>query len=172
MFSAPPSSQQIANFSVPTPTPHCARLLLHISTSEAVKYRAQYINPNPRKEPSKNSPNHTLVREVQKDMADVKGDRAAGCRTVPIAWGMRCARTLALVHTGIIVAGLLMVRAVFLRDSFSFWYIGIGIIGPLLLSAGFTYQASDRAEHVRAGNLMKLAMVMAVAFAFLIRYLP
>ena len=114
----------------------------------------------------------TLVREVQKDMADVKGDRAAGCRTVPIAWGMRWARTLALVHTGIIVAGLLMVRAVFLRDSFSFWYIGIGIIGPLLLSAGFTYQASDRAEHVRAGNLMKLAMVMAVAFAFLIRYLP
>lgn len=114
----------------------------------------------------------TLVREIQKDMADVKGDQAAGCRTVPIVWGMRWARVLALFHTGIIIAGLLALRAIVLRDSFSFWYIGIAIIGPLLLSAGFTWQATTRAEHVRAGNLMKLAMVMAVVFAFLIRYLP
>lgn len=114
----------------------------------------------------------TLVREIQKDMADVKGDQAAGCRTVPIVWGMRWARALALFHMGLIIVGLLAVRAIMLRDSFSFWYIGIAIIGPLLLSAGFTYQAMTRAEHVRAGNLMKLAMVMAVAFAFMIRYLP
>lgn len=113
----------------------------------------------------------TLVREIQKDMADVPGDQAAGCRTVPIVWGMRWARVLAMFHTGVIIAGLLVLRAIVLRDDFSFWYIGIAIIGPLLLSAGFTYQAITRPEHVRAGNLMKLAMVMAVAFAFLIRYL-
>lgn len=114
----------------------------------------------------------TLVRELQKDMADVKGDEAAGCRTVPIVWGMRWARVLALVHTGLIIAGLLSLRSIALRDPFSFWYIGIAIIGPLLLSAGFTYQAASRAEHLRAGMLMKLAMVMAVVYAFLVRYLP
>ncbi|MDQ3102076.1 MAG: geranylgeranylglycerol-phosphate geranylgeranyltransferase, partial [Bacteroidota bacterium] len=31
----------------------------------------------------------TLVRELQKDMADVPGDLAGGCRTVPIVWGMK-----------------------------------------------------------------------------------
>lgn len=113
----------------------------------------------------------TLVRELQKDMADVKGDAAVGCRTVPIVWGMRWARALVLVHTGIIIAGLLFLRSTVLNDRMSFFYIGIGVIAPLLVSAGFTYNASTRAEHVRAGILMKVAMVMAVGYAFLIRFL-
>ncbi len=114
----------------------------------------------------------TLVRELQKDMADVKGDKAVGCRTVPIVWGMGWAKTIALLHTGLIVIGLLAVRSFFLHDQLSFWYIGIGITAPLLLSAGFTYNASTRSEHVRAGMLMKAAMVMAVGYAFLIQFLP
>ncbi len=110
----------------------------------------------------------TLVRELQKDMADVKGDAAAGCRTVPIVWGMGVARAMAMVHIGILIAGLLLLRSQFLTDRISFWYIGVGIIAPLLLSAGFTYQARSRDAHVRAGQLMKVAMVMAVGYALLI----
>jgi 4-hydroxybenzoate polyprenyltransferase len=114
----------------------------------------------------------TLVRELQKDMADVKGDLAGGCRTVPIVWGMKWARALALVHIGLIIVGLLFLRSAVLRDTTSFLYIGFGIIGPLLLSAGFTYNAASRSEHLRAGTLMKVAMVVAVGYAFLIRFLP
>lgn len=114
----------------------------------------------------------TLVRELQKDMADVKGDAAVGCRTVPIAWGMRWAKALALFDTFVIIAGLMIIRFLFLHDDLSYWYIGVGITAPLLLSAGSTYNAHTRNEHKRAGQLMKLAMVMAVAFAFLIQFLP
>ncbi|MBL0126692.1 MAG: geranylgeranylglycerol-phosphate geranylgeranyltransferase [Flavobacteriales bacterium] len=114
----------------------------------------------------------SLVRELQKDMADVKGDEALGCRTIPIAWGMKSARVLTLVYIGALVIALLALRLLVLHDTLSFWYIGVGIIGPLLLSAGFTYNAVERAEHLRAGNLMKVAMVMGVTFAALIRYLP
>ncbi len=113
----------------------------------------------------------TLVRELQKDMADVKGDAAEGCRTVPIVWGMGWARTLTLLYIGAMVAGLLFLRMSVLNDRTSYWYIGIGIIAPLLLSAGFTFQARTRDAHVRAGQVMKVAMVMAVAYAALIRYL-
>lgn len=112
----------------------------------------------------------TLVRELQKDMADVKGDEADGCRTVPIAWGMAWARGLSLFYIVVLVLGALLLRATFLRDPLSFWYIGIAVVVPLLLSAGFTYSAHSRKEHVRAGNLMKLAMVLAVAYAMLIRF--
>ena len=114
----------------------------------------------------------TLVRELQKDMADIKGDRAGGCRTVPIVWGMPWARALVLVHIGLLVAGLLFLRSARLHDELSFWYIGLGIIAPLLVSAGSTYGASSRNAHVRAGVLMKVAMVLAVGYAFVIRFLP
>jgi 4-hydroxybenzoate polyprenyltransferase len=114
----------------------------------------------------------TLVRELQKDMADVKGDEADGCRTIPIVWGMKWARAIALVHIGTIILFLLFLRWQYLHDAISYWYIGIAVIGPLLLSAGFTYQARDRSEYVRAGAIMKVAMVMAVGYALLIRYVP
>ncbi|MCC6540969.1 MAG: geranylgeranylglycerol-phosphate geranylgeranyltransferase [Flavobacteriales bacterium] len=114
----------------------------------------------------------TLVRELQKDMADVKGDAADGCRTLPIVWGMKWARIIALIHIAVIIGLLLFVRSQLLRDPFSYWYIGIGVIGPLLLSAGFTYQAQHREEFIRAGNTMKVAMVMAIGYAVLIRFLP
>ncbi len=114
----------------------------------------------------------TLLRELQKDMADVKGDEAHGCRTIPIVWGMKWARALALLHTGVIIVLLLGLRKFVLHDELSFWYIGVGIVGPLLLSAGFTWSATTREEFVRAGNVLKVAMVLAVCFAGIIRFLP
>jgi 4-hydroxybenzoate polyprenyltransferase len=114
----------------------------------------------------------TLLRELQKDMADVKGDEAHGCRTIPIIWGMKWAKALALLHTGIIIILLLGLRKFVLQDEVSFWYIGIAIVAPLLLSAGFTWSAVSREEFVRAGSVLKVAMVAAVCFAALIRFLP
>lgn len=114
----------------------------------------------------------TLVRELQKDMADVKGDEADGCRTIPIVWGLRWSKAIALTHIAIIIGLLLFIRSQVLRDPLSYWYIGVAIIGPLLLSAGFTYQAQHREEFVRAGAVMKVAMVMAVGYALLIRFIP
>lgn len=114
----------------------------------------------------------TLVRELQKDMADVKGDEADGCRTVPIVWGLKWARAISLLYIGIIILLLLFLRSQFLRDPLSYWYVGIAVIGPLLLSAGFTYQAHTREEFVRAGVVMKAAMIMAIGYALLIRYIP
>lgn len=115
----------------------------------------------------------SLVRELQKDMADVKGDEAHGCRTVPIVWGMRWAKALVLVYIAALILGLLALHMLVpaLRGNLAYWYIQLGIIAPLLLSAGFTYNAVQREEHVRAGSLLKVAMVMGVGFAALIRFL-
>lgn len=110
----------------------------------------------------------TLVRELQKDMADVKGDAADGCRTVPIVLGMQWAKALTLFYLAVAVIALLLVRSVVLTDKFSYWYIGAGIVLPMLLSAGFTYNAHDRRGFNTAGNILKFAMAVAVAFAFFI----
>ena len=110
----------------------------------------------------------TLVRELQKDMADVKGDAADGCRTVPIVLGMQWAKAFTLFYLALAVIALLLVRSVVLTDKFSYWYIGAGIVLPMLLSAGFTYNAHDRRGFNTAGNILKFAMAVAVAFAFFI----
>ena len=45
----------------------------------------------------------TLVREVIKDMEDLKGDNSFGCKTLPIVWGIR--KTKILIYVILIVFG-------------------------------------------------------------------
>jgi 4-hydroxybenzoate polyprenyltransferase len=110
----------------------------------------------------------TLAREVQKDLADVKGDEADGCRTLPIVWGTGWARSIAMLYLILALVGALFVRMRLLHDPLSYWYIGLCVIAPLLLSAGFTYNATTRREYTVAGNLTKAAMVLAILYAFLL----
>lgn len=111
----------------------------------------------------------TLVRELQKDLADVKGDRADGCRTLPIVLGLRWGKAVAMLHLGLLLVCVLYARMAILHDRISYWYIGLIVIAPLLLSAGFTYNAMSRREYNTAGNLVKVAMVLAICYAFLLR---
>lgn len=112
----------------------------------------------------------SLVRELQKDLADIPGDRADGRRTIPIVLGIRWAKGITLTYIGFTVIALLSVRMFYLHDPVSYWYIGIAILGPILLSAGFTYSAVDRRSYTTADNLMKLAMGLAVLYAFCLGY--
>ena len=111
----------------------------------------------------------TLVRELQKDLADVKGDRADGCRTLPIVLGLRWGKAIAMLYLGLLLICVLYARMGLLHDRISYWYIGLIVIAPLLLSAGFTYNAMTRREYNTAGNLVKAAMVVAICYAFLLR---
>ncbi len=108
----------------------------------------------------------TLIRELQKDMADIKGDQAHGCRTVPIVMGIGWAKALTLAYIATTVVALLWVRANLLTGQFAYRYIGAGLVIPLLLSAGFTYGATARRQFLVAGNILKIAMAIGVAFAF------
>ncbi len=110
----------------------------------------------------------TLVRELQKDMADIKGDSSDGCRTVPIVLGIGWAKAITIGYLAITIVALLLVRSIMLPDRFSYIYIGAGLVVPLLLSAGLTYAAKSRREFNRAGHVLKLAMAIAIAFAFFI----
>jgi 4-hydroxybenzoate polyprenyltransferase len=108
----------------------------------------------------------TLVRELQKDLADMKGDEADGCRTVPILLGERWAKILVLFHAGCIAVGVWVVYDRFLSDSTSFWLLGVGVVLPILASAVLTATANTREEHLLAGHVMKAAMVVAIGFAW------
>jgi 4-hydroxybenzoate polyprenyltransferase len=51
----------------------------------------------------------TLVREVIKDMEDVRGDERFGCRTLPIIWGIRRTKIFLYVLIASFIATLFLI---------------------------------------------------------------
>ncbi len=85
----------------------------------------------------------TMIREIIKDMEDVKGDTAFGCRTMPVIWGIR--------RTKWVIYGL-SVMFVITMGILSYYYVGtklamlsVGLIFPL---AYLSYRLS-KADTVR-----------------------
>lgn len=107
----------------------------------------------------------TLLRELQKDMADVRGDAAAGCRTVPVVWGMKTARLLAAFWTMVLIVAVGLLADKIFTEVSARIYLYLLVIVPILASCFMTWNAQNRDQHNRAGNVMKLAMIFAVAFA-------
>lgn len=71
-----------------------------------------------------------LIREVIKDLEDVKGDRRFGVKTIPVFWGIRGAK----VFIGIVVLGgmLFLISFLVLVDNWMITYYFIALI-PVLI---------------------------------------
>ena len=100
-------------------------------------------------------------------MADVPGDEADGCRTVPIVLGMRWAKGITLLYIAVLLGCILVVSFDVVHSRTTLKYMGGLVVTPLLLSAGFTFSARDRRGHVIAANLTKFAMAAAVGYGWL-----
>ena len=102
----------------------------------------------------------TLVREIIKDMEDVKGDARFGCRTLPIIWGLR--RTKQLLYS-IIAAFILSLFTIAhsLQNEQLFWMFVI-----LLLPIAWLVYRLVRADTIRdfsyLSSLCKLIMLIGV----------
>lgn len=107
----------------------------------------------------------TLIREIQKDIEDQKGDEQAGYRTIPIAWGRRGALNYLNLLFGVLFAALLIsawevsgqLRDEALKTVF-FAMVGAGIGLPAGMSWYLTLTASSRADYGKASRWSKLTM--------------
>lgn len=72
----------------------------------------------------------TFIREVIKDMEDVRGDMRYGCKTIPIVWGLRKTKTLLMVLVFVfsfaIIYFLYVLENIYLQQYF-------GILGLFLV---------------------------------------
>lgn len=106
----------------------------------------------------------TLIREIVKDIADVDGDKAIQCKTLPIKYGVR--KTLMIVvglHFLIttplaLLAGKVIVYSNNFSTYFS-WVIWIMIIAPLILSLILSLTAKGRLDYVKSGQIIKMSML-------------
>jgi 4-hydroxybenzoate polyprenyltransferase len=113
----------------------------------------------------------TLVREIQKDMADIEGDRVVGCNTIPIVLGMKKAKLITLILLGVIQVTIIMSWYYFFGDYFTLGYAVVLIIVPLMLSSWKTMVASSRKGFVHAFTFTKIAMGTGLCFAIFFRWL-
>lgn len=106
-----------------------------------------------------------LIREIQKDMADVQGDSAIRSQTVPIVWGMDKAKTLVAVLTASGIVAVVVIQQKFLSAWEVLAYAGACVLLPMLLSGILTLRAKTARDHVLASNVMKVAMLGGLLYS-------
>ncbi|GAB3886842.1 geranylgeranylglycerol-phosphate geranylgeranyltransferase [Spirosoma agri] len=102
----------------------------------------------------------SLVREIIKDMQDVRGDARFGCRTLPIVWGLRRTKYLLYVLIGSFILSLFMIA-----DSLSNLRLGIIFLLLLVPLIWLIYRlvfADTRRDFGYLSNLCKLIMLLGV----------
>ncbi len=107
----------------------------------------------------------TLIREIQKDLADIRGDRAVGCRTLPIVIGERRTKLIVMILLGVSIVMVLMTAYYLFSDWMTIGYAAILVALPLFLSLWTMWRAKDRTLYVRAFSWIKLAMATGLGYA-------
>ena len=106
----------------------------------------------------------TFFREVIKDMEDVKGDSAVGCKTLPIICGMQAARYLvsSLIFLTILLLGFGLTVLYRLGLMVPFWYLLITTQMPMIYLIYRVFSSNTPQEYHIMSNICKLVMVAGV----------
>lgn len=119
----------------------------------------------------------TFIREIQKDMEDLAGDREQGFRTMPIVLGIQKTKaiTAGLLILTLIVAVNLQVYVfkpvVDFEEQLLYHGPFIVLIAlPLVFDFFTTTRAKDRPAFHRASKLSKIVMAGGISFALFFRF--
>jgi 4-hydroxybenzoate polyprenyltransferase len=102
----------------------------------------------------------SLIREIIKDMEDVKGDASFGCQTLPIVWGMR--RTKVLLY---ILMALFLVVVFSMAKHLHPYMIGhfiLLVFLPLVWLIFRLMKADTRREYNYMSGLCKFIMLSGI----------
>jgi len=107
----------------------------------------------------------TLIREIQKDLADVRGDRRVGCRTLPIVLGARRTKLITIVLLGVSTVMIMMTAYYLFGDWITLTYAAVLVVLPLAISMWETLRAQERNDFVKAFSWTKVAMATGLCYA-------
>ena len=102
----------------------------------------------------------TLIREVIKDMEDLKGDNTFGCKTLPIIWGIR--KTKLFVYILVIVFAGIVILLNQLYRALPFKYHLIFLFIPLLWLIFRLIRADMKKDFKRLSIFCKVIMLLGI----------
>ncbi|MBL7850296.1 MAG: geranylgeranylglycerol-phosphate geranylgeranyltransferase [Cyclobacteriaceae bacterium] len=108
----------------------------------------------------------TLVREIIKDMEDLRGDNTFGCRTLPIVWGIRATKVFIYALLVLFAATVVIIHQVVTPLPVLFF------VGFLLLPMGilviWLIRADTRKDYYWLSQFSKMIMLAGIfSMAFL-----
>jgi len=102
----------------------------------------------------------TLVREIIKDMEDLKGDNTFGCKTLPIIWGLR--KTKVLLYALLVIFGASVMALNRALIGLPMVYFAVFLFLPL----GWLFVKLIRADTIRdfhwLSQFCKVIMLMGI----------
>lgn len=105
----------------------------------------------------------TFIREVIKDIEDMKGDSAIDCKTIPLVFGINTAKHIVSGISVLLI--LFMIISLFLKTEWSlflsFLWI-LGIILPLIYAIFLLYRYNTQTQFHRLSSLIKWITFMGI----------
>lgn len=108
----------------------------------------------------------TMVREIIKDLEDLRGDDTFGCKTLPIVWGIRRTKlfTYFLLALFALVVTFLHQRSIPLPINFFAWSLFL----PMVALVGWLVRADTQRDFYQLSQFCKVIMLAGIlSMAFL-----
>jgi 4-hydroxybenzoate polyprenyltransferase len=102
----------------------------------------------------------TLVREIIKDMEDLKGDNTFGCKTLPIVWGLRKTKNAIYALTISFVSSVFIIDA--LVEKLPMTYFAVFLFAPVAWLVIRLVRADTKKDFYRLSVLCKVIMLFGV----------
>jgi 4-hydroxybenzoate polyprenyltransferase len=102
----------------------------------------------------------TLVREIIKDMEDLKGDNTFGCKTLPILWGIR--KTKGVVYFLLALFSLLVILLNAIYTQMPFYYFLVFLFMPLSFFLFILVRADTKRDFYTLSQWCKVIMVLGI----------
>ena len=106
----------------------------------------------------------SMIREVVKDIEDIRGDEKYGCRTMPIVWGIQASRIFTATLMVVLIAAL-CILLVYVLQLHWWWlavYCTVAIIFPLLYIFRQMYQAKLTQDYHKLSTAIKVVMLTGI----------
>jgi 4-hydroxybenzoate polyprenyltransferase len=108
----------------------------------------------------------TLVREIVKDMEDLKGDNSFGCRTLPIVLGIRKTKMILYLLLVMFIATVATIGYFYL--SLALYYLLFILIVPSLILTITLARADTKKDFYLLSQMCKVIMLLGIGSMVLV----
>ena len=114
----------------------------------------------------------SMAREIIKDIEDFKGDKATGCNTMPIVWGIQSSKIIVFFILNISTLLLFFVLYNTIKFQRIFFtinnvYILLGLILPLFFLSISILKFNKSVQFKKSSMFLKLIMLLGLFYSFI-----